>query len=53
MARHKLTDSKIKALTQPGVYGDGDGLYLRVQTGKSWIFIWKRSPRDRSGSVRR
>lgn len=44
MARHKLTDSKIKALTKPGVHGDGDGLYLRVQqTGsKSWIFIWRR-----------
>jgi integrase len=44
MARHKLTDTKIKSLTEPGVYGDGDGLYLRLQRsgGKSWIFIWKR-----------
>lgn len=44
MARHKLTDSKIRTLTVAGIYGDGDGLYLRVQpTGRrSWVFIWKR-----------
>lgn len=44
MPRHKLTDSKIRSLTKPGVYGDGDGLYLRVQpTGRrSWVFIWRR-----------
>lgn len=44
MARHKLTDSKAKSLTKPGIYGDGDGLYLRVQSsgGKSWVFIWRR-----------
>lgn len=48
MARHKMTDSKIRSLTKAGIYGDGDGLYLRVQTGangdarKSWVFIWKR-----------
>ncbi|MBP0614297.1 tyrosine-type recombinase/integrase [Jiella mangrovi] len=44
MPRHKLTDSKIRSLTTPGIYGDGDGLYLRVQaTGRrSWVFIWRR-----------
>ncbi|WP_417424096.1 Arm DNA-binding domain-containing protein [Hoeflea sp.] len=44
MARHKLADSKIKSLTKPGVYGDGDGLYLRVQPSgsRSWVFIWRR-----------
>lgn len=44
MPRHKLTDSKIRSLTRPGIYGDGDGLYLRVQpTGRrSWVFIWRR-----------
>lgn len=44
MARHKLTDSKIKAITKIGVHGDGDGLYLRVQASgsRSWIFIWRR-----------
>ncbi|MGU3494235.1 tyrosine-type recombinase/integrase [Xanthobacteraceae bacterium A53D] len=44
MARHKLTEAKIKALDKPGIYGDGDGLWLRVQkTGsRNWIFIWRR-----------
>lgn len=44
MARHKLTDSKIRALTKAGIYSDGDGLYLRVQTSgsRSWVYIWKR-----------
>jgi integrase len=44
MARHRLTDSKARALSAPGIYGDGDGLYLRVQKGgtKSWVFIWRR-----------
>ncbi|QLF68327.1 integrase arm-type DNA-binding domain-containing protein [Peteryoungia desertarenae] len=44
MARHKLTDSKIRALSKPGIYSDGDGLYLRVQStgSRSWVFIWKR-----------
>lgn len=44
MARHKLTDSKLKGLDRPGIYGDGDGLYLRVQPSgsRSWVFVWKR-----------
>lgn len=44
MARHKLTDSKIKSNMQAGVHGDGDGLYLRVQASgsRSWIFVWRR-----------
>lgn len=47
MARHKLTDSKIRSLTKTGIYGDGDGLYIRVQPGASgprrtWVFIWRR-----------
>jgi integrase len=44
MARHKLTDAKIRTLTTAGIYGDGDGLYLRVQPSgrRSWVFIWKR-----------
>jgi integrase len=45
MARNKLSETKIKTIEKPGIYGDGDGLYLRVQsaTSKSWIFIWKRA----------
>src|SRR5690606_30663559 len=43
MARHKLSDSKVRSLTEPGIYGDGDGLYLRNQRsgGKSWVLLWR------------
>jgi len=45
MARHKLTEKQIKALTKPGIDSDGDGLYIRVRKGgsKNWVFIWKRN----------
>jgi integrase len=35
----KLTVRKVETLRQPGMFGDGDGLYLRVGPtgGKSWI----------------
>lgn len=44
MARNKLSETKIKTLSNPGIYGDGDGLYLRVQKGgsKNWVFIYRR-----------
>lgn len=44
MARNKLSETRIRTLTKPGVYSDGDGLYLRVRTGGSaqWFFIFKR-----------
>src|SRR5688572_24968702 len=44
MARHKLTDTEIKRLDRPGIYSDGDGLFLRVRKGGSrqWFFIYKR-----------
>ncbi|KAB2761738.1 DUF4102 domain-containing protein [Brucella anthropi] len=44
MARNKLSETRIKALTKPGIYSDGDGLYLRVRSGGSrqWVFIHKR-----------
>jgi len=44
MARNKLSETKIKTLSKPGIYGDGDGLYLRVQKGgsKNWVFIYRR-----------
>lgn len=47
MARHKLTETTIKRLDAPGIYGDGDGLFLRVRKGGSrqWFFIFKRSGR--------
>jgi integrase len=45
MARNKLSETKIKTLTKPGIYGDGDGLFLRVRAGGSrqWVFIYKRA----------
>lgn len=45
MARNKLSETKIRALSQPGIYSDGDGLYLRVRTGgsKQWVFIYRRN----------
>lgn len=45
LARHKLSESNLKRLDKPGVYGDGDGLWLRVRKGgsKQWFFIWKRA----------
>lgn len=44
MARHKLSESNLKRLDKPGIYGDGDGLFLRVRKGgsKQWFFIFKR-----------
>lgn len=44
MARHKLSESNIKRLDSPGIYGDGDGLYVRVRKGgsKQWVFIFRR-----------
>lgn len=43
MARHKLSESKIKTLPV-GIHGDGDGLFLRVRKGGSrqWFFIFRR-----------
>jgi integrase len=44
MASNKLSERQVKALSDPGIYGDGDGLWLRVQRSgsKNWVFIWRR-----------
>lgn len=44
MARHKLFDATIKRLEEPGIYSDGDGLFIRVRKGgsKQWFFIYRR-----------
>lgn len=40
----KLTVLKAKSLTQPGRYGDGDGLWLQVRSAdkRSWLFRFTR-----------
>lgn len=49
MAKHKLSEARIRAHAAPGLLGDGDGLWLRVQKSgsKNWIFIHRRGA-DRS-----
>ena len=44
MARNKLSESKVRGLAKPGLYGDGDGLWIRVQKSgsRNWIFIYRR-----------
>ncbi len=44
MARNKLSETRIRTLSKPGVYSDGEGLYLRVRAGgsKQWLFIYRR-----------
>ncbi|TPJ11429.1 DUF4102 domain-containing protein [Mesorhizobium sp. B2-7-3] len=44
MARHKLSEAGLKRIDKPGIYSDGDGLFLRVRKGGSrqWFFIYKR-----------
>ena len=46
---NKLTPQKIKALSDPGYYLDGAGLYLQVsKTGaKSWVFKYTRNGKSR------
>ena len=43
---HKLSARKVETLTEPGMHGDGGGLYLRIsstgRTGKRWVFLYKR-----------
>jgi integrase len=45
----KLTALKAKALTAPGRYGDGDGLWLQVRdvSQRSWLFRYTRHGRAR------
>ncbi len=40
--RNKLNVRQVASLTQPGIYSDGGGLYVRVRTPgtRSWVFIY-------------
>jgi len=39
----RLTDLKVKRITRPGLYADGDGVYFRVTKAgtKSWLYRYK------------
>lgn len=43
---HRLSARKVQTLTAPGMHADGDGLYLRITTGKSsgkrWVLLYRR-----------
>ena len=45
----RLTAVKVNALRKPGLFADGDGLYLQITpTGsKSWVFRYKSNGRAR------
>lgn len=47
MARgiHKLSARRVETLKEPGKYGDGGGLWLRIDPDKSrrWVFRWQRN----------
>jgi hypothetical protein len=45
----QLTEKKIRAIANPGLYADGRGLYLQIRHGgaKSWIFRFTRKGRTR------
>jgi len=46
MASGELSALKVRNETKPGMYLDGDGLYLQIAKGgsKSWIFRYRRAP---------
>lgn len=54
-AINRLTAARVRAIKEPGTYGDGNGLYLQVRNNsKSWLFRFMRHGRPRAmglGSV--
>lgn len=46
---NKLSAIKVRAVTRPGLYGDGGGLWLQVSRSgsKSWIFRYDLAGRRR------
>lgn len=38
---NKLTALSVTKITKKGLHSDGDGLYLRVDSGKRWVFIFQ------------
>ncbi|MER8783373.1 integrase arm-type DNA-binding domain-containing protein [Mesorhizobium sp. M1006] len=45
MAKHKLSETRIRTLNKAGIYSDGDGLFLRVRKegSRQWFLIYKRA----------
>jgi hypothetical protein len=49
MAREKLSEAKVRKTNQPGMYGDGGGLWLRIEGGsKTWVYRFMIAGRARS-----
>ncbi|NML91211.1 tyrosine-type recombinase/integrase [Sphingobium sp. TB-6] len=48
-AIHKLSPRRLEGLKKPGWYGDGGGLWLRIEADltKRWIFVWVRNKKRR------
>ena len=46
---NKLSTARVAKLCQPGMYSDGDGLYLRVASGgsKQWVYRFDLKGRER------
>jgi len=51
---HKLTKKQVSAISEPGRYNDGGGLYLFVRIGgtKSWTYRFRQDGRLREMSLR-
>lgn len=45
----RLTALKVQKLTEPGMYNDGFGLYLKIGPtgGKSWVYRYKHNKKER------
>lgn len=48
-AMHELSARRVETIKVPGWYGDGGGLWLRIDNSGSmkWVFAWERSKRRR------
>jgi integrase len=54
MSKHHLTNRFVNTVTEAGMYGDGDGLYLQVGeagNAKSWIFRYSRGRFGKPGKT--
>lgn len=47
MRLNRLTDRGVRTLTKPGRHADGGGLYLVIDRGKRWAFLYQLNGRRR------